>query len=354
MKVSFNTNGKVRIGLINHILDNCDSFNITREELIEKINLNENLLIDPNSFLSFQYLEKIILFLFSNSDDPLKLIKFIDKNNSIANGVLGYLIEISSTLQEAIETFEKYWELNGKIGKVFLIEKEEFISLEWVCLLGSPKFIKYATEYKIAWWTSIVQLVKSNEQTILHSIHFQHDVLKPEHVEFYENFFKCPVYFNQPKSAIVLSKNALNLPLKTANRRLYESIENYAKLIVKESIESNEFTSKVRSILYEQLYIGGNFSRDYIASKLGVSERTLSRKLLEEQSKYSDILDEIRFDLAKNYLRNKDFKISIISKSLGFYTSTAFITWFKSKTGSTPNKFRETHKEKCLLNSINN
>jgi len=345
VKVIFNTNGKVRVGLINHILDNCNFFNVTREELIEKINLNENLLIDPNSFLSFQYLEKIILFLFSTSDDPLNILKFIEKNNSVANGVLGYLIEISSTLQEAIETFEKYWELNGKIGKVFLIEKEDLISIEWVCLLGSPKFIKYATEYKIAWWASIVQLVKSNEQSILHSIHFKHDISKAEDIEFYANFFKCPVRFNQPESAIFLSKNALKLPLKTANRRLYENVENYAKLIIKESIDYKEFTNKVRSILYEQLHIGENFSREYIADKLGVSVRTLSRKLLEENSKYSEILDEVRFDLAKSYLENNTFKISLISKSLGFYTSNAFITWFKGKAGSTPNKFREALKE---------
>ena len=341
MKEKFNTNGKVRVGLINHILDNCDFFNITREELIDKINLNENLLIDPNSFVLFEYLEKIILFLFSNSDDPLSILKFIEKNNSVANGVLGYLIEISSSLEEAIQTFEKYWELNGRIGKVFLIEKDNYIFLEWVCLLGSPKFIQYATEYKIAWWASIVQLVKSNEQNVLHSIHFKHDILKAEDIIFYRNFFKCPVYFNQPESAIILSKNALKLPLKTANRRLYENVENYAKLIIKESVGSSEFTNGVRSILYEQLHISGNFSREYIAEKLGISVRTLSRKLLEENSKYSDILDEVRFDLAKSYLENNNFKISLISKSLGFYTSNAFITWFKSRTGKSPKKYRD-------------
>ena len=315
MKDNFYINGKVRIGLINHILDNCNFFNLTNEELIKNIGLNENLLLDPNAFISFKYLEKIILFICSKSSDPLIVLKFIEKNNSIANGVLGYLIEISSSLSEAIETFEKYWELNGKVGKVILSEREGDVLLEWVCLQGSPNFVKYATEYKVAWWVSIVNLVKSNGQDILKSIHFKHNIYKDEEIAFYENFFKCPVYFNQSKSAIILSKDALKLPFKTANPRLYENVENYAKIIIRESNTSNEFSNSVRSILYTQVYQRGNISREYIAEKLGISVRTLSRKLLEENSKYTSILEEVRIDLSKNYLENSNLKVTEISKS---------------------------------------
>ena len=333
--------GKIRVGLILHVLDNCDFFNVERGELLNQCNLNEVSLIDPNSFISFIYFEKIILYLYKNSKDSLVVLKFFEKNNSLANGVLGYLIEISSSLQNAIETFEKYFELNGSIGKIELSKSTEDIMLEWKCFFGGADFVRYATEYKLAWWAKILYLIKSDSTDILKAVHFKHDISNRSDNKFYNDFFKCPVYFGQSESAIILSKNALELPLVTANRALYENIESFAKSIIKESGEISFFSNNVRSLLYSQLYSNGNFSREFIAEKLEIGVRTLSRRLHEENTKYSLILDEVRFELAKKYLENYDHKISHISKSLGFYTSNAFITWFKFSTNKSPQKYRE-------------
>lgn len=65
------------------------------------------------------------------------------------------------------------------------------------------------------------------------------------------------------------------------------------------------FSAKVRSALTE-LLTGGMSTADYVAEKLGISKRTLQRKLLDEDTSFQKQLNSTRELLAKNYLRNTD------------------------------------------------
>jgi AraC-like DNA-binding protein len=77
-----------------------------------------------------------------------------------------------------------------------------------------------------------------------------------------------------------------------------------------------------------------------IAQVLGMSRRTLARRLAEENLTFSDVLDRMRADLAKHYLEDPNFSISEIAWRLGFQEVAAFTTAFKRWTGVTPTQMR--------------
>jgi AraC-like DNA-binding protein len=77
-----------------------------------------------------------------------------------------------------------------------------------------------------------------------------------------------------------------------------------------------------------------------IAKTLGVSTRTLARLLASEGCTFSGILDALRLDLAKSYVREQNLQNSEIAWLLGFGEVSAFSHACKRWTGKTPTQLR--------------
>lgn len=77
-----------------------------------------------------------------------------------------------------------------------------------------------------------------------------------------------------------------------------------------------------------------------IASDLGMSSRTLSRRLAEEGATFSAILDELRSSLANQYLQDHDLSISQIAWLLGYTEVSSFAHAFQRWTGRSPTSIR--------------
>ena len=79
-----------------------------------------------------------------------------------------------------------------------------------------------------------------------------------------------------------------------------------------------------------------------VAKRLGISPRTLSRKLRDEHVAFAEILEETRLALAKRYLVERDLPVSEIAWLLGYAEISSFTHAFKRWTGITPREFRLT------------
>jgi AraC-like DNA-binding protein len=95
----------------------------------------------------------------------------------------------------------------------------------------------------------------------------------------------------------------------------------------------------VRKLIISELS-GGNPSADHIAGLLGMSRRTLMRRLLEQGTRFQALLDEVRLGLAERALISEDAGIAEIAERLGFAEAAAFRHAFKRWTGMTPSEYR--------------
>jgi AraC-like DNA-binding protein len=77
-----------------------------------------------------------------------------------------------------------------------------------------------------------------------------------------------------------------------------------------------------------------------VARSLGMSERALTRKLSDEGLKFTEILQQLRRDLAARYLDDRKLQVSKIAWLLGFHEVSAFTHAFKRWTGKTPSQVR--------------
>lgn len=331
---------QVLIGLVKHFLEHATFFGINRKELLSQGGLTEDQLGDSNQCIPLNYFEKMISYTYNVCNNPLVSLSFSKKMDSTAYGVLGHLVPLSSTLSTAIYTLKEYQPLIGCIGDISIQIKSDIIYWKWKCKSKDPIFIRCGTEYNLAWWVSLVKLVRDEGHPVLKAVHFTHTLATPELQKMYDEFFGCPVYFDQKEAALLLLPQSLDMTLKTANLGLYDSVKIFAQKLLEQQKVEQTFTEQVRAQIYLLLH-QQRLSRENVAEQLAVNVRTLSRKLLQEKSAYSKILDQVRFDLAQNYLVNYQHSVVFISKALGFYTSHSFITWFRLQTNLTPTQYRK-------------
>jgi AraC-like DNA-binding protein len=78
-----------------------------------------------------------------------------------------------------------------------------------------------------------------------------------------------------------------------------------------------------------------------VARKLGISQRTLARRLASEGLTFSGVLQGLRYDLARRHLLDKGLSISKIAWLLGYQDVSAFTHAFRRWTGTAPRAIRQ-------------
>ena len=85
----------------------------------------------------------------------------------------------------------------------------------------------------------------------------------------------------------------------------------------------------------------GTTQKQNIANSLGVSARTLSRRLAEEGTTYEEVVDQLRRSLALQYIKDPSISLGEMTWLLGYEGSTSFNHAFKRWTGHSPSAARQ-------------
>jgi len=163
----------------------------------------------------------------------------------------------------------------------------------------------------------------------------------------HRRFFDGPVHFEAGSNSMALSTIDASRPLLGADdvlaaivrRRLDKALDS------RERSDGGSFTTRVRRLLVQALGEGRS-NADGVAQALGVSRRTLSRRLGEEGTSFSGILDSVREDAGKTLLQDRSLSIADIAFFLHYSEPAAFHRSFRRWTGQTPLTFRENARQK--------
>jgi AraC-like DNA-binding protein len=156
----------------------------------------------------------------------------------------------------------------------------------------------------------------------------------PADVTPYEAHFRAPLRFGAPFNAMICRAEELARPLPTANAIIRAHLERQAQSLLAELPAIDVFEDKVSAQIRSELP-SGNTNASVIAEKLGVSARTLHRRLQQEGTSYQDLLDNVRLRLSIGYLESGK-SISQVALLVGFAQASTFHRAFKSWTGETP------------------
>ncbi len=155
----------------------------------------------------------------------------------------------------------------------------------------------------------------------------------------FSDFVGCTVKKGS-RNIISFSLSDLDLPFISRNDAIWDYFEPELKRRLSELEKDDSYAARVQSALTEMLP-GGQTSILDVADKLGVSKRTLQRKLSAENTSFQQQLSNTRELLAKHYLASTDMTSDSIAFLLGFQELNSFLRAFKLWTGMNLHEFRQ-------------
>ena len=168
-------------------------------------------------------------------------------------------------------------------------------------------------------------------------VHFAHR--PPESRLEHRAFFRSPVRFGESSNHLLFSRRDLALPLRSADPALLRIVRRRMDKMLKQIPRQDSIGTQVRRVLLDKL-VSGELTAASIAPGLGLSERTLHRRLRAEITSFADILDATRGELAKSLLPEPGIGIGEIAFLLGYSEPSAFHRFFRRWAGTTPLAYR--------------
>lgn len=152
-------------------------------------------------------------------------------------------------------------------------------------------------------------------------------------------FFSCPIVFGSARDTLVLKWSDLDRPFPGHNAELIEIItpaleESFGRLRPRSS-----FSEQVKTVL-KRGFASGRPEIAAVARDLGMSERTLQRRITDEGGSFRALVQQARQELGRKLLSEPDADVAEVACILGFQDTTSFYRAFRTWEGSTPQAWR--------------
>jgi AraC-like DNA-binding protein len=161
----------------------------------------------------------------------------------------------------------------------------------------------------------------------------------PSVVREHERVFQAPIRFTAGENALVFPSELLHLPCRTADPGLLAVLSRHADQILSVLPQTDSWSDRIRRTAAEELG-RGTAPVEQVARRLGLSVRSLQRRLAEEGTSYTELLDGIRHELAVRYFRDSRLSIAQIALLLGYAETSSFDRSFRRWCGMSPSDYR--------------
>ena len=306
------------------------------DELLAKMGLTPEQFVDPETRVSTRVAFDMLEVLAQRIGDPLiglragELVDFADF------AILEHAARSSQNLEIAQQTMWRYMGLMHDAMSLWTETQGELLLSHYGWgpgLHASPTVNDFTLTCALAF----------SRRNMLHyspplEVRMQHAA--PAYAAEYERFFHCPVSFGHPDNVIVATCARMQAPMRAASPALSAAFEAQAQRLLEKMQGRQSLAGRVHADIAAHLN-GEEASMEKTAKRLAMGVATLRRKLEEEGTTYSEILDDLRRDLAERYLKERTSAIGEVAFLLGFSDVRAFGRAFKRWTNVSPSEYRD-------------
>lgn len=169
------------------------------------------------------------------------------------------------------------------------------------------------------------------------AVYFKHRA--PASTSQHEAYFGCPVHFDAERDALLVATDTLRTPNKLGDPSISRFFDTYLTAELTTLDTTIPLDRQVRDYVSTSLSEGIPVLSD-AARHVGMSGRTLQRRLAEQGMSYQTLVDDARRHLAMRLLRQTDVSLIEVAFMTGFSGQSAFTRAFKRWAGLTPGSFR--------------
>ena len=249
---------------------------------------------------------------------------------------LGVAFQSSSTLLMALERLDRHESIVNSGLNFSIVRAQGRIDLACDPLGLAGDALRINEDMRAA---LVVDLCRSGTSGVLDPVEVAFTYPTPLQTEEYARFFRCPVRFSAPVNCIAFAEGDGDRAFTSTHPELARINDQLLDRMAKTLRESEVIRGAKAAII--AALPSGTPKDDEIARALLLSARTFQRKLAEQGTNFTELLGQVRRELAEQYIRDPDIPVTEISYLLGFSDVSSFSRAFKRWTGSPPAAFRD-------------
>lgn len=248
-------------------------------------------------------------------------------------GLGGYVGANAPTVRQALETMIRSLKLTDTGGAASLVVERGFATLRWAVVEPDVPAINHIDDMALAVILNILASVCGPRWRAT-EVYFTR--ARPQNTTPYVQFFNAPLQFGADVASVIFEEKWLDQAVQGRDPQLHDILSPLLEQALEEKGPS--FKDRLNDLLRAQV-LTGPLSPDRAATFFGISARTLARRLAEEEATFSELAQNVRFEIAQRLLKSGK-SLTEIAETLGYSDTTAFIRAFKQVAGVTPARWR--------------
>jgi len=249
-------------------------------------------------------------------------------------GLVGLLVKYSPDVGTALSSLVRYLDLHVRGAATTLAADDDVAMLSYEIHQPRVEATDQLGDGAVALMFNIMRALCGPEWKPV-EVRFAHR--KPKDVGAFRRFFWAPLHFDAEQNALVFSADWLGRRLPATDPELRHLLQKQIDALAVR--HSDDFVDKVRSVLRTAL-VTGYGKAGQVAALFSMHSRTLNRRLNALGTGFQELVDESRFEIARQMLVDSAMEVSQIAALLDYANASAFTRAFRRWSGTTPAQWR--------------
>ena len=250
-------------------------------------------------------------------------------------GAVGFVMQQAPDLRTALQELAIHFAHHNQ-GATLSLKIEEGLAY-WIfnCKLEGFAPMRQQGDLAAGIGIDIMRLL-CNPQWSPNALYLPH--APPADVRPYKARFGCPILFNWDSMMMVFDAALLDKPIHEANPQLHRLLEEHLRHLQLNS--SEDYCGQIRHLI-QQAMSTGDCSIEKVAGFLAINKRTLQRQLKEHGTSYKQLLEEVRFNMARRYLSESSGSLTTLADMLCYSELSVFSNAFRRYHGVSAREWKK-------------
>jgi AraC-like DNA-binding protein len=324
--------------MVRALVEFVEQRGISRHDFLRRAGLNEARVADGSARFTLEEFDGAQQAALEMTADEALGLHLGEHTTDAAFDVVGNLIAHAPTLRDALHLAIEFSELVFEEARLTLEEQVDVARLRYQSPRVSAPGAQMTAEFSIAGLVRMIRIFAGPNACITGAL-FEHT--SPAHRHEYRRLFDGAERFRQPFTGLEFPRVLLNARPVHHHARLYSLLRTEARRTRDSLVQGKRHAERLRNYLSAQPP-DRIPTMDVAAHELGMSVRSLRRRLAEEGASFREVVQGMLEDAAAHVLANPGRSVQEAAQVTGFSNATTFKRAFKQWTGVTPTQFRRS------------
>lgn len=313
---------QAQISILRDIIYGASAYGGDIHRMCKALDINPHDLHDSERFVPFKPAAEVWDVALAETGEQFLGLYLGEKLSPAILGMIGYLMQSSQTLLDAVQSLARFNDLHSTMMKYEVVESGDRVEITYqaaeLWTRQYPESVRQSLELAMSGMVSLFRLLSARP---VYPLKVELGFVPRPRAE-YERIFRGDVQFNAKRNAITFRKDDLLSHVISYDKSLFVRFNDILEKKLRSMNAQETLTDKIgHAILLD--FKGNSPSVEVMAAHLNMTPRTIQRKLKDENTTYRAIAARFKRELATVVMENSKFGVSEVARMLGYSDSSA-------------------------------